>query len=317
MGNILGSITADGSGIAALATAPLHKFGVGRPVGGMQAIPDSLARCLTSLGGQIRTDAQAVSIEVSDGRAPSVTLADGETIRADAIVATIPPQRVGEMLDADLVPAATGLRNAPANAANIGCFKVDMALDGLLTLPGHGRADGIDMRKPTLMFGGFDQILAAEEKARVGIVADDLPWWAAILSATDPTQAPEGNDVLYLYAPSPVQVAGGWETVKDQMTKQLISTASRTISGIEKHELGRVVETPLGLEERLGAPNGCIYHVDQAVTRLGPLRPAIGWADSDKHVAGLYLGGAGSHPSGGVSGIPGQRAARAVLRSWA
>ncbi|ASR04339.1 phytoene desaturase family protein [Gordonia rubripertincta] len=314
MGNILGSITADGSGIAALATAPLHKYGVGRPVGGMQAIPDSLASRLLSLGGEIRTDARVTSVEVINGRAQSVTLADGETIAADAIVATIAPQHVGEMLDAKKIPGAASLRNAPANAANIGCFKVDMALGGLLSLPGHARADRIDMRKPTLMWGGFDQILAAEEKARLGLIADDLPWWATILSATDPTQAPAGNDVLYLYAPSPVHVADGWDSAKDRVAKQLISTASRTISGIEEFELGRVEETPLDLEKRLGAPNGCIYHVDQSVTRLGPLRPASRWADSDKHVEGLYLGGGGTHQSGGVSGIPGQRAARAVLR---
>ncbi|ASR01197.1 phytoene desaturase family protein [Gordonia rubripertincta] len=314
MGNILGSITADGSGIAALATAPLHKYGVGRPVGGMQAIPDALARKLDSLGGTIRLGAEVTSIEVVDGAAQSVTLATGERLYADAFVAAIPPQLVGKMLDSKQTPGAIGLRNAPANAANIGCFKVDIALGGQLSLPHHGRPDGTDMRKPTLMWGSYDQVLAAEAKARTGQISDDLPWWATILSATDPSQAPEGNDVLYLYAPSPVALDGDWASAKDTLAKQLVSTASDTIAGIQEFELGRVVETPLDLEARLGAPNGCIYHVDQAVTRLGPLRPAKGWADSDKHVAGLYLGGAGSHPSGGVSGIPGQRAARAVLR---
>lgn len=317
MGNILGSITSDGSGIAALATAPLHKYGVGRPVGGMQAIPDALERCLTFLGGTVRLGARVRDIEVADGRARSVTLADGETLHADVTVAAIAPQLLADMIDTTRTPSVAVLGNAPANAANIGCFKVDIALDGLLALPRHRRDDGIDLRKPTLMFGGFDQVLAAEAEARLGRVPSDMPWWATILSATDPTQAPAGKDVLYLYAPSPVHIGGDWASTRKQVAKQLVATASTVIDGIDELELARVTETPLDLQERLGAPNGCIYHVDQAVTRIGPLRPASGWADSDTHVERLFLGGAGSHPSGGVSGIPGRRVAHAVLRRLA
>jgi phytoene dehydrogenase-like protein len=34
-------------------------------------------------------------------------------------------------------------------------------------------------------------------------------------------------------------------------------------------------------------------------------------------VAGLYISGAGTNPSGGISGTPGRRAARAVLADGA
>jgi phytoene dehydrogenase-like protein len=313
MGNILGSITVDGSGIAALATAPLHKYGVGRAIGGMQAIPDALGRCLTAHGGQVRCNTEVAQISVADGRVRGVVLADGEVVAADYIVSSAAPQITGALLDQAKVPAASVLRHAPANALNIGCFKVDIALSGQLSLPLHARNDGVDMRKPTIMSGSFEQALAAEQAAVAGRVPERPPWWATILSATDPTQAPPGQDVLYLYAPAPVVPEQGWEKLREQNADRLVSAAAEAISGIGEYEIGRFIETPADLAERLHAPNGCIYHVDQTVTRLGPLRPGLGWGAGDRAVKGLFLGGAGTHPSGGVSGLPGRIAARAVL----
>jgi phytoene dehydrogenase-like protein len=281
----------------------------------MQAIPDALGRCLDAHSGVIRLNSKVTNIITEAGAVTAVALAGGEVIRADYVVATCAPQITGAMLDSGAVPNSSVLRGAPANAQNIGCFKVDVALGGQLSLPRHGRADGTDMRKPTMMFGSFEQVLDAEEAARRGRFPAEPPWWATILSATDSTQAPAGQDVLYLYAPAPVRSVEPWNAHKQSRSDRLVSSVETVIDGITRYELGRVIETPQDLERRLNAPNGCIYHVDQSVTRLGPLRPGLGWGRGDQQVRGLFLGGAGSHPSGGVSGIPGQLAARAVLRN--
>jgi phytoene dehydrogenase-like protein len=44
------------------------------------------------------------------------------------------------------------------------------------------------------------------------------------------------------------------------------------------------------------------------------LRPFAGWYDHRTPVPGLWLCGAGCHPGGGVTGLPGRNAARAILR---
>jgi phytoene dehydrogenase-like protein len=82
---------------------------------------------------------------------------------------------------------------------------------------------------------------------------------------------------------------------------------------VRQIEVGRHVETPADLEQRTGAVNGCIYHVDHLPTRMGPLRPALGAGGHRTPLPGLYLGSAGSHPGGGVSGLPGKLCAAAVL----
>jgi len=44
------------------------------------------------------------------------------------------------------------------------------------------------------------------------------------------------------------------------------------------------------------------------------MRPVIGAGNYRMPISGLYLGGSGAHPGGGVSGLPGKNCANAVLR---
>jgi phytoene dehydrogenase-like protein len=52
--------------------------------------------------------------------------------------------------------------------------------------------------------------------------------------------------------------------------------------------------------------------VDTSALRSGAMRPAVGLGGDTLPVAGLFLGGAGIHPGGGVSGGPGRLASQRV-----
>ena len=314
MASILGSITLDSSGIGLLATAPLHRYGVSRPVGGMQAIADSLTRCLEAHGGTVRVSAPADEILLAGGRVRGVRLADGTELSAGTVIAAVPPQVTARLLTGAGVSGLEAIAHAPSNSAGIGCLVIGMALRGTLDLGAHQRArtDDTDLRKPTLFYGTLEQVLAGESQARTGRAVQDPPWTATILSATDPTQAPQGQDNLYMYAPAPVRPESGWADVRPTAEKELIGAVEHVISGISELEIGRWLETPEDLERRLGAVNGCIYHVDHVVTRLGPLRPARGWSRHTTDVPGLVLSGAGtprwrgfrdSRPAGRAGGL--------------
>lgn len=315
--SIYGSIMVDGSGIFFLAaTSALHRHGVGRPKGGMQAIPDSLSRCLQAYGGHVRVNAPVAEILLTEGCVSGVRLADGEELSARAVVAAIPPQTTARLLAGSGVPKLAALENAPANSVGLGSFVMVMALNGKLALREHQRArnDNVDLRKPTLFYGTLDQVLAAESAARAGYIVKNPPWAGSILSAEDSTVAPDGQDNLYLYAPAPVKPIIGWNEAQSSAEDELIRVAEKVMSGIVEHEIGRWVQTPEGLEKRLGAKNGCIFHVDMtSFTRLGSLRPAKGWGKHITDVPGLVLSGAGTQPGGGVTGIPGKKAAQKLM----
>jgi phytoene dehydrogenase-like protein len=89
---------------------------------------------------------------------------------------------------------------------------------------------------------------------------------------------------------------------------------SKFYEGVEQLELGRQVLTNEDFERLVGASGGSITHVDMTLSRGGPRRPARGLAGYRTPVEGLFLGGSGSHPSGGITGAPGYMAAREVTR---
>ncbi len=59
---------------------------------------------------------------------------------------------------------------------------------------------------------------------------------------------------------------------------------------------------------------GDIFHGALSLDQLFSARPVLGHANYRMPVRGLYLCGAGAHPGGGVTGIPGRNAAREILR---
>ena len=78
--------------------------------------------------------------------------------------------------------------------------------------------------------------------------------------------------------------------------------------------LGRRALSPLDLEREFGLVGGDIFHGALALDQLFSARPVLGHADYRMPVAGLYLCGAGAHPGGGVTGIPGRNAAREIVK---
>lgn len=94
----------------------------------------------------------------------------------------------------------------------------------------------------------------------------------------------------------------------------LVAQVSEYYEGFDA-EVGRFVETPREREIRLNVTNGCVTHVDFGALRSGKNRPAAGFGGPKPPVRGLYIGGAGAHPGGGITGMAGRIAARRVLRS--
>jgi phytoene dehydrogenase-like protein len=88
-----GPVLADGSSIVLLALGWYLRYGVSRPIGGTQALPDALGAALEKLGGTIRCGSPVDEVVVTGGRATGVRLAGGEVIHAGtAVLATCDPR---------------------------------------------------------------------------------------------------------------------------------------------------------------------------------------------------------------------------------
>jgi len=61
-----------------------------------------------------------------------------------------------------------------------------------------------------------------------------------------------------------------------------------------------------------GMDGGHMHHGEHALDQMLVARPLLGMSDYGSTVRGLYLGSAGSHPGGGITGLPGLLAAQHV-----
>jgi phytoene dehydrogenase-like protein len=105
-----------------------------------------------------------------------------------------------------------------------------------------------------------------------------------------------------------------WEQARERVVQGVVDDCADYFDNLKELEIGRLTLGGPELEARFNAPHGNVYHVDPLLFRFGPLRPAMGFGGYKTPVPGLYLSGAGTHPTGGLCGLPGKLAAQALLR---
>jgi phytoene dehydrogenase-like protein len=311
----------DGTAWVLIYFGMIHRDGVGRFEGGTGAITDALARCFATAGGQVRLNAPVDAVVMRGGRAVGVRLESGEEIRARTIVTTNNAKTVlGDWLPDGALPdpLAERIKYIPTRSTNASSFKIDVALGGHAELSAHQayRRDNVDLRRPALCLTTFDEHVAAWHACARGEVPDPLPGFAIIPSGMDPTQAPDGQDTFWFWSGiSPVNPTRRWSELSAPTAEKVLQHCGKYIDGLNELAIDQRVMTPVDIEARFRAPDGNVYHVDPVATRFGPMRPAVGLAGYRTPVDGLFLSGASTHPSAGICGVPGQQAAKAVLKS--
>ena len=314
-----GPVDDDGNGAAYMILAALHRLGTGKPIGSLQSFADALARSVEALGAQIRLNAPVAEIIIDDGAARGVRLEDGSVIRAKAVIASCDPRTAYAMTTPGKVERRLMQRIAhvPANRSNAAPLLANIAMSGPLTVKRHQdlRHDDADLSKAVGYMGTPEEVRESFAAARRGDVPERVAVSLTPLSNSDPTQAPPGGSLAYIYAPAiAVDTREGWSPAqKDRVMANLIAQMSEFYDGFQT-EVGRFVETPRERETRLNVTNGCVTHVDFGALRSGLNRPATGFGGPKPPVPGLYIGGAGAHPGGGITGVPGRIAARRVQR---
>jgi phytoene dehydrogenase-like protein len=313
-------ITERGSGSALMVFGLNHRVGSGRPIGGTGALPAALRRVLEAAGGQVRTSAVVEELLVRGGRVTGVRLTNGEELMARAVVAGCDPRTtLTELLPSGTLPSRLEARASRIPTKNLGAvsLKVDAAFSGKLDFSRHNAArdDGLDLRKPYVTVGTLEEMVTAYEHVSAGTIPEFIPFISTVPTAADPTQAPGGQDTLYIYIGwVAAQTPEAWDHLTEPTGKSVLADAARYYGGVEELEIGRWVEAWPALANRTRAPDGNVYHVDVTASRMGPLRPALGFGGYRTPTPGLFLTGAGTHPTPGIAGFPGQLAAETVVR---
>jgi phytoene dehydrogenase-like protein len=165
-----------------------------------------------------------------------------------------------------------------------------------------------------------DQQQRAFDAAKYGRSSDTPVVEATIPSLVDPSLidgAPDGTHVMSViaqYAPSRLR-DGAWDEGGRAAAfgDRVVDVLDGLAPGLRSSIRAREVITPLDLERDYGLSGGHPLHGEQTLDQWFLWRPFLGSGRYRLPVEGLYLCGSGAHPGGGITGQPGQNAAREVL----
>lgn len=255
--------------------------------GGSASITRALMSLLSSLGGRVES-----------GRWVR-TLADLPPARA-VVFDTSPAEvaRIAEpLLPSRYVRRLRRFRYGP------GVFKIDWALDG----PIPWRDPAVRTAATVHLGGTLDELAASEAAMWRGEHAERPFVLLCQQSEADPTRAPEGKHTGYAYCHVP-----GGSTV--DRTAAIEAQVERFAPGFRDRILARHTMSAAAFEAYNPAwPGGAITG---GVADLGQLftRPVARWNPYTTPNPRLYLCSASTPPGGGVHGMCGYWAARAVLK---
>jgi beta-carotene ketolase (CrtO type) len=317
--------------IGAIMMAMRHNPGMARPRGGTGALVQALVNLVKSKGGVILTDQHVEKILIDNNKAAGVRVAGGKEYRAKyGVISNIDAQRLFlQMTDkSDIDAVAPDLwerlkRRIGNNNETI--LKIDLALDEPLRFPCHDHKDEY-LIGSILIADSVAHVEQAHSKCILGEIPDaDPSMYIVMPSALDPTLAPPGKHTLWIEFFAPYQIAGaegtglkgtGWtDELKNKVADRVIDKLATYAPNVKQATIARRVESPAELGERLGSYKGNYYHIDMSLDQMIFFRPLPEIANYKTPIENLFLTGAGTHPGGSISGMPGRNCARVFLQT--
>ena len=282
--------------------------------GGTGEVSMAIARSAEYFGVDIKTEASVMNVIVKNNKAVGVALENGDEYHSDIVISGLDPkQSFLNLVSENELPSefVKDIKNFRIRGSS---GKVNLALDGLPNfkcLPG----DGHHLRGAISISPSYDHLENAYDDAKYGDFSKK-PFMDIILpSVLDPEMAPPGKHVMSCFVQyAPYSIKGGWNDSKRQaFGDAVINTLAEYAPNIKDIIIHRQVLTPADLETTFGLTEGNIFHGELTIQQLFSLRPAIQWADYTTPIKNYYQCGSGTHPGGGITGSPGEMAAKKIL----
>jgi phytoene dehydrogenase-like protein len=193
--------------------------------------------------------------------------------------------------------------------------KVNLALDALPSFRGvNGDATQAKLAGRIHIGPEIDYLERAFDVSKYGDFSAEPYLDIRLPSLGDSSLAPAGKHVMSVHVQfTPYTLRDGdWTTRRDELADKVISLLETYAPGLRELVVARQVITPLDLEQVYGLSGGHIHHGELSLDQVFTFRPLIGWAQYRTPLQRLYLCGAGTHPGGGLTGLPGANAAREI-----
>ena len=285
--------------------------------GGMGALTGALADAARGFGAEIRTGAPVSEVIVQEERATGVRLASGEEHTAATVVSNADPRTTFRELLEPRHFGALFMRHVQNIKYRGSAARIHLALRALPEFTALAGSDATaQLRGPIQIAPSLDYIQKAFDHTKYGEYSRYPYLDLLIPTLSDPSLAPPGQHILSItakYAPYTLR-EGDWSARKQAFADVVIDTLAEYAPNIRDVITDRHVLVPTDLESLYGLPEGNPNHGEMTLDQFFHMRPIPGYARYRTPIAGMYLCGAGTHPGGGVTGIPGWNAAREILK---
>ena len=318
-------------GIGSMMMSMRHNPGMARPRGGTGALTNALVKLVQEQGGVIVCDRAVETVLIgNNGKAEGIRTTNGEEYRANtAVISNIDARRLFlKMIPSEASNAANpNLRERLDRRIvnnNETILKIDCALSEAPRFERYDHKEEFNIGS-ILIADSVHHVEQAHVLPSMGIIPDENPsMYLDVPTVLDPTLAPEGKHTLWIEFFAPYQIHGkegtglngtGWTNeLKNQVADRVINKLCDYAPNVKDSIIARRVESPAELGERLGAYKGNYYHIDMTLDQMLFFRPLPEIANYTTPIEGLYLTGAGTHPGGSISGMPGRNCARVLLQ---
>ncbi|WP_193165526.1 phytoene desaturase family protein [Microbulbifer hainanensis] len=290
----------------------------GHAIGGMGAITQAMLKEAQRLGVEVLTDAEVAEVLVEGGRAAGVRLADGKQLKAAKVVSNVGPKLLFSQLIDQQHLSEEFQRRVRGFKVGSGTFRMNVALS---ELPDFTCRPGTQLQphhQSGIVIGpSMDYLEQAYLDAKQFGWSKQPIVEILIPSTVDDSLAPPGQHVASLFCQQfAPQLADGasWDDHREAAADTIIDTVTRYAPNFRDSVIARQIHSPLDLERKFGLMGGDIFHGALGLDQLWCNRPFMGHSDYRTPIPGLYICGSGTHPGGGVTGVPGYNSAREILK---
>ena len=291
----------------------------GHALGGMGSITKIMKTVCEENGVDISTKTSVSKVLIENNKATGVKIDDGSVIYSDKVVSNLNPKLLFSKLVNEEDVDKEYLRKILNYKCGSGTFRMNVALS---ERPDFNCLSGKDVCEhhksgiviaPSLTY--MDKAFTDAKQygwSKNPIVEMLIP------STVDSSLAPKGKHVASLFcqqfAPT-LPDNRSWHDEKDNAANTIIETVNRFAPNFKDSILGMSILSPLDLEEKLGLVGGDIMHGVMSLDQMWAARPVFNYGDYKTPVKDLFICGSGTHPGGGVTGLPGKNSSREILKT--
>jgi phytoene dehydrogenase-like protein len=284
--------------------------------GGMGGVSEAMRRAAEASGVEVRTGVAVARVAVGpSGRVTGVEIEDGSVLRAERVVSNAHPATTYlDLVGRGRLPDEV-VRDIERYRSRSGSVKVHLAMGELPSFTAWDQ-DGDLLRGLIATSPSMEYLERAFDDAKYGRASAHPYTEIVVPTAHEPGLAPEGKHLVIGFSQwGPYELRdGSWDTERVAYATRVIDEFTRYAPNFAGAVEQVEVLAPPDIEARYGLIGGNIMQGELSPDQMFSFRPIPGYGNYRTPLPGLYLCGSGTHPGGGVMGVPGRNASTVVAK---